>query len=186
MESSGNIGAYSQFKTLADLGITEDKSLNINEKSINLKSTDTLANVVSKINNALADLNAFYEDKIGRLVITSKTTGDNLINVSGDADLLNAIGLSNGTFSVGQIAKANITINGYTELIESKSNTLNYNGLILELSSTGTSTVTVSVNKEKIVEKVQEFVDEWNELTDFLYKKLTENKVTVKKDIIVE
>lgn len=182
LESSGNIGAYSQFKTLANFGITDDKSLNINGKNITLKSTDTLANVISKINNTVTDLRAFYEDKSGRLVITSKTTGDNLINISGDSDLLTAIGLSNGTFTIGQTAKVNITINGYTELIESKSNTVSYSGLSLELSSTGSSIVTVSVDKEKIVDKVQEFVDKWNELTDFLYKKLTENKVTGKKE----
>lgn len=182
LESSGNIGAYSQYKTLENLGIAVDKVLNINDKSITFKSTDTIANVVSKINTAVPELNAFYEDKTGRLVLTSKTTGDNLITVSGDNDLLNTLGLSSGTFTIGQTAKVNVTINGYTELVESKSNTVNYNGLTMELSATGTSTVTVSVDKEKIVDKVQEFVDKWNELTDFLYTKLTENQVKGKKE----
>lgn len=182
LESSGNIGAYSKYKTLENLGIAIDKVLNINDKSITFKSTDTIANVVSKINTAVPELNAFYEDKTGRLVLTSKTTGDNLITVSGDNDLLNTLGLSSGTFTIGQTAKVNVTINGYTELVESKSNTVNYNGLTMELSATGTSTVTVSVDKEKIVDKVQEFVDKWNELTDFLYTKLTENQVKGKKE----
>ncbi len=182
LESSGNIGAYSKYKTLENLGIAVDKVLNINDKSITFKSTDTIANVVSKINTAVPELNAFYEDKTGRLVLTSKTTGDNLITVSGDNDLLNTLGLSSGTFTIGQTAKVNVTINGYTELVESKSNTVNYNGLTMELSATGTSTVTVSVDKEKIVDKVQEFVDKWNELTDFLYTKLTENQVKGKKE----
>lgn len=182
LESSGNIGAYSQYKTLANLGMTEDKELTVNGKNISLKATDTLANVVSKINNAVPELKAFYEDKTGKIVLTSKTTGDNLITVSGNNDLLNTLGFSSGTFTLGQTAKVNVTINGYTEFVESKSNSVSYNGLTMELSATGTSIVTVSVDKEKIVDKVQEFVDKWNELTDFLYTKLTENQVKGKKE----
>jgi len=182
LESSGNIGAYSSYKTLENLGITSDTTLVINGKSISLQRTDTITNVVNKINNTVSDITAVYDDKNGKIVLTSKTTGDNLIDVSGDASLLSTLGFSTGTFVLGQTAKLDITINGYTNSVESKNNSITYNGITFNLSATGSTTVTVSTDKEKIVDRVQEFVDKWNELTDFLYTKLTENKVTGKSE----
>ncbi len=182
LESSGNIGAYSSYKTLENLGIVSDTNLVINGKTILLQKTDTIANVIKKINNSVSDINAVYDDKNGKIVLTSKTTGDNLIDVSGDASLLSTLGFSTGTFVLGQTAKLDITINGYTNSVESKNNSITYNGITFNLSATGSTTVTVSTDKEKIVDRVQEFVDKWNELTDFLYTKLTENKVTGKSE----
>ncbi|KAF2961455.1 flagellar filament capping protein FliD [Fervidobacterium sp. 2310opik-2] len=182
LESSGNIGAYSSYKTLENLGIASDTNLVINGKSILLQKTDTIANVIKKINDSVSDINTVYDDKNGKIVLTSKMTGDNLIDISGDSSLLNTLGFSTGTFVLGQIAKLDITINGYTNSVESKNNSITYNGITLNLSATGSTTVTVSTDKEKIVDRVQEFVDKWNELTDFLYTKLTENKVTGKSE----
>ncbi|MGB9614315.1 MAG: flagellar filament capping protein FliD, partial [Fervidobacterium sp.] len=182
LKSSGNIGVYSQYKTLESLGVLSDGVININGKVVSLSKTDTLSSVLKKINDTVPDVRALYDDKNGRLIITSKSTGDNLINVTGDSDLMIKLGLSSGNFVLGQTAKLNISLNGYTELVEAKTNSVKYNGLTLNLSSIGTSVVTVSTDKEKIVDKVQEFVDKWNELTDFLYTKLTEDKVTGKPE----
>jgi len=180
LESSGDIGVYSQYKTLSALGISSNKTLTINNKDISLATTDTISTVIQKINSTVADVNAVYDDKTGKIVLTSKTTGDNLINISGDADLLSALKLNNGTFTLGQVAQIDITLNGYTQQVKSKSNTITYNGLTLNLSATGNATVTVSTDRDKIVERIKDFVNKWNELTDFLYTKITENKVTNK------
>jgi len=180
IESSGDIGVYSQYKTLSALGISSNKTLTISNKDISLTTTDTISTVIQKINSTAADVNAVYDDKTGKIVLTSKTTGDNLINISGDADLLSALKLNNGTFTLGQVAQIGITLNGYTQQVKSKSNTITYNGLTLNLSATGNATVTVSTDRDKIVERIKDFVNKWNELTDFLYTKITENKVTNK------
>ncbi len=180
IESSGDIGVYSQYKTLSALGISSNKTLTINNKDISLTTTDTISTVIQKINSTAADVNAVYDDKTGKIVLTSKTTGDNLINISGDANLLSALKLDNGTFTLGQVAQIDITLNGYTQQVTSKSNTITYNGLTLYLSATGNATVTVSTDRDKIVERIKDFVNKWNELADFLYTKITENKVTNK------
>lgn len=182
LESSGHVGAFSGFKTLADLGITEDHVLIINGKEIALSKNDSISKVVSKINGSVKDITANYDDKNGKLVLTSKKTGDELISVSGASELLQALGLSHGTFTIGDVARLNITFNGYTETIVSKTNTVLYKGLTLNLTTTGTTTLTVSTNVDAVVNKVKDFVSKWNELTDFLYKKLTEDKVKGKKE----
>ncbi len=182
LESSGNVGAYSKYKTLSNLGITGDRTLTINGTNIALKDTDTISNIVQKINSSVSSVLATYDDKNGRLVITSKTTGDNVIDVTGDSDLLTTLKLDTGTFTLGSVAQVNVTLNGYTEQLTSRTNSLTYKGLTLNLTATGATTVTVSTDKEKIVERVKEFVNKWNELTDFLYTKLTENKVRGKTE----
>ena len=182
LESSGDIGVYSPYKTLANLGISSDKTLTINDKNITVKSTDTINTVIQKINNNIQDVRAIYDDKTGKIVLTSKTTGDNMINVSGDNDLLSALKLDTGTFTLGQTAEINVTLNGYTETVTSKSNTLTYDGLTINLSAIGNATVTVGTDRDKIVERVKDFVNKWNELVDFLYTKLTENKAEGKSE----
>ncbi|HQI10226.1 MAG TPA: flagellar filament capping protein FliD, partial [Fervidobacterium sp.] len=52
----------------------------------------------------------------------------------------------------------------------------------MNLSSAGFTTVTVSADKDKIVQKVKDFVNKWNEVTDFLYTKMNESKVTNKTE----
>lgn len=182
LESSGHVGAFSGFKTLADLGITEDHILIINGKEVALSKNDSISKVVSKINESVKDITASYDDKNGKLVLTSKKTGDELISVSGANELLQTLGLSNGTFTIGDVARLNVTFNGYTETVVSKTNTVAYKGLTLNLTAIGTAMVTVSTDVEAIVNKVKDFVSKWNELTDFLHKKLTEDKVKGKKE----
>ncbi|AMW32061.1 flagellar hook-associated protein 2 [Fervidobacterium changbaicum] len=182
LESSGDIGVYSTFKTLSSLGVTSDATIKINGKEITLKPSDTLQTIIQKINNTITDVYATYDDKSGQIVLTSKTTGDNLISVEGDSGLLGVLKLddTNSTFTLGQLANVKVTFNGYIEEITSKSNSLTYNGVTLNLSAIGSAIVTVGTDKDKIVERVKDFVNKWNELTDFLYTKLTEKKVTNK------
>ncbi|HPV63484.1 MAG TPA: flagellar cap protein FliD N-terminal domain-containing protein, partial [Fervidobacterium sp.] len=82
LESSGDVGAYSSLKSLSDLGITGDQTLTINGTNVSLKETDSISTVISKINTSVKDINAIYDDKSGKIVLTSKTTGSNVIDVS--------------------------------------------------------------------------------------------------------
>jgi len=183
LESSGDIGAYSSLKTISDLQISGNQTLTINGVNIALKDTDSISTLVSKINSSTANVVANYDDKNGKIVLTSKTTGDNVINVTSDnPDLINKLGFSNGEFTLGQVANLRILANGYSQEVTSRTNDITFNGITLNLSSTGFTTVAVSVDKDKIVENVKEFVKKWNELTDFIYTKLSENKVTSKSE----
>ncbi|WP_448378687.1 flagellar filament capping protein FliD [Fervidobacterium sp.] len=184
LESSGDIGVYSTFKTLSSLGINSDATIKINGKEITLKASDTLKNVIQKINNSVSDVYATYDDKSGQIVLTSKTTGDNIISVEGDNTVLTSLKLDDvsSTFVLGQLAQVRVTFNGVTEELSSKTNTLTYNGLTLNLSALGSVVVTVGTDRDKIVERVKDFVNKWNELTDFLYTKLTEDKVKGKSE----
>jgi len=183
LESSGDVGAYSSLKSLSDLGITGDQTLTINGTNVSLKETDSISTVISKINTSVKDINAVYDDKSGKIVLTSKTTGSNVIDVSStNQNLLDKLGFSVQTFTLGNVAKATILMNGYSQEITSSTNDITLNGLTMNLNSTGFTTVTVSADKDKIVQNVKDFVNKWNEVTDFLYTKMTESKVTNKTE----
>jgi len=183
LESSGDVGAYSSLKKLSDLGITGDQVLKINGTNVSLKETDSISTVISKINTSVKDVNAAYDDKNGKIVLTSKTTGANVIDVSStNMDVIQKLGFSNQTFTLGNVAKATVLMNGYSQEITSNTNTVTFNGLTMNLSSAGFTTVTVSADKDKIVQKVKDFVNKWNEVTDFLYTKMNESKVTNKTE----
>ena len=183
LESSGDVGAYSSLKRLSDLGITGDQTLTINGTNVSLKETDSISTVISKINTSVKDTNAVYDDKSGKIVLTSKATGANVIDVSStNQNLLDKLGFSNQTFTLGNVARATVLMNGYSQEITSNTNDITFNGLTLNLNSTGFTTVTVSADKDKIVQNVKDFVNKWNEVTDFLYTKMTESKVTNKTE----
>ncbi|HOA16681.1 MAG TPA: flagellar filament capping protein FliD [Fervidobacterium sp.] len=183
LESSGDVGAYSSLKSLSDLGITGDQTLTINGTNVSLKETDSISTVISKINTSVKDINAIYDDKSGKIVLTSKTTGSNVIDVSStNQNLLDKLGFSVQTFTLGNVAKATVLMNGYSQEITSSTNDITLNGLTMNLNSTGFTTVTVSADKDKIVQNVKDFVNKWNEVTDFLYTKMTESKVTNKTE----
>ncbi len=183
LESSGDVGAYSSLKKLSDLGITGDQVLKINGTNVSLKETDSISTVISKINTSVKDVNAAYDDKNGKIVLTSKATGANVIDVSStNQNLLDKLGFSDQTFTLGNVARATVLMNGYSQEITSNTNDITFNGLTLNLNSTGFTTVTVSADKDKIVQNVKDFVNKWNEVTDFLYTKMTESKVTNKTE----
>lgn len=183
LESSGDVGAYSSLKSLSDLGVTGDQTLTINGTNVSLKETDSISTVISKINTSVKDINAIYDDKSGKIVLTSKTTGSNVIDVSStNQNLLDKLGFSVQTFTLGNVAKATVLMNGYSQEITSNTNDITLNGLTMNLNSTGFTTVTVSADKDKIVQNVKDFVNKWNEVTDFLYTKMTESKVTNKTE----
>jgi len=157
LESSGDVGAYSSLKRLSDLGITGDQTLTINGTNVSLKETDSISTVISKINTSVKDTNAVYDDKSGKIVLTSKTTGANVIDVSStNQNLLDKLGFSDQTFTLGNVARATVLMNGYSQEITSSTNDITLNGITMNLNSTGFTTVTVSADKDKIVQNVKD------------------------------
>ena len=54
---------------------------------------------------------------------------------------------------IGKCSQATVLMNGYSQEITSNTNTVTFNGLTMNLSSAGFTTVTVSADKDKIVQK---------------------------------
>lgn len=151
---------------MSDLGITNETTLNINGKEIAVKPDMTVDELVYKIGNSGAGVDAYL--KGGSLVIENKETGQKDVDISGD--FADKVGLSDAA-NQKMGSNAVYVING--EEKESSSNKLTSAdtgvvGLSLDLKSTTTSPVTIKIARtsdEAAVEKaMNEFITAFNDV----------------------
>ena len=138
----------------------------INGVSIAFNSTtDSVNNVLTRINDSAAGVSASYDSVNDRFVLTNKTTGDMgvaLEDVTGS--FLAATGLSAGAVERGK--NLIYTINGGASLV-SQSNTITESssglaGLSVTALKEGAVTITVSTDTAKIKSAVTDFIDAYN------------------------
>jgi flagellar hook-associated protein 2 len=138
----------------------------INGVEITFTSADSLSDILERINDSDAGVNASYDSVNDRFLLTNKVTGDlgvALEDVTGN--FLAATGLSTGTLQRGNDLL--YTLNGGGQL-SSHSNTITeessgITGLSVEaLADDSTVTVTVSSDTDKISKAISDFVEAYN------------------------
>ncbi|MER2007822.1 MAG: flagellar filament capping protein FliD [Psychrobacillus sp.] len=116
--------------------IQADGNLAAKAIDIEIKSTDTIAQVVSKINNSNAGVSALFEN--GKLSITAKNTGDVKggaeVQVVAGNDVFSKLGMADSTNLASGGTNAVFQVNGITT--ERSSNTFNISGYTVTLNST--------------------------------------------------
>ena len=131
-------------------------------------STDSVQNVLDRINASAAGVTAAYDAVNDRFSLTNKTTGDvgvALEDVTGN--FLAASGINGGTSSLERGKDLRYTVNGGATL-SSRSNTIDSDssgitGLSVTALKEGSSTsVTVSSDKSRIRSVIQSFLDDYN------------------------
>jgi len=139
----------------------------INGVAINYDaSTESIANVLSSINNSAAGVTANYNSINNSFTLTNNTTGDvgiSMQDVTGN--FLQATGLSSGTLQSG--TNLLYTLNGGTQQLVSESNTItpassSISGLSVTALQTGTTTVSVTSDTSAITSAIQQFVTDYN------------------------
>lgn len=179
--SSANLGTVKTTATLASANLgtaitnadgSGNSSFTINGVSISYNvNTDTLAGVMTRINNSGAGVTASYDAVNDRVVLANATTGDLGISVSETGSgLLGALGLTGGTFTRGQ--NALFTVND-GDTLSSASNTLDatshgITGLSVTVKSEDTQTLTVSADTATMRSKIEAFVTKFNDVQQFL------------------
>jgi flagellar hook-associated protein 2 len=134
-------------------------------------STDSVANVLSRINGSAAGVTASYDSINDRFVLTSKATGDmdiTLQDVTGN--FLAATGLSTSTLAHGK--NLLYTVDGGDQLV-SQSNTITASssdiaGLSVTALTTGTTTVSVASDTSKITSAINDFISAYNSVQSLL------------------
>ncbi|BBE30632.1 hypothetical protein OSSY52_07730 [Tepiditoga spiralis] len=168
-------------------------TLNIKDDGTgDLKTTDTIQTLTDVINSK-TDSNMIFED--GQVFVLNKNTGDKSLQIdSSNANILDKL-FSTGTATTltdvangvtGSNANVEISFDGSTThmTLTESSNNFNFNNVTLNIKSVDTSFTKISVSQDidKSVEKIKEFVDKYNDVMNFLYDKLNENKVTDKAE----
>jgi len=151
---------------------TSSGSFKINGVSVTYdSSTDTLNDIIDRINNASAGVLASYDAINDRLQLTNDTTGDlgmSLSDVSGN--FLAASGLLSGSLIRGNNMEFSINGGG---TISSNGNTVNESitgieGLQITALKTGSTTLTVDNDRTAISESINGLITQYNKVQTFL------------------
>ncbi|WP_391120386.1 flagellar hook-associated protein 2 [Psychrobacillus sp. L3] len=195
----GDKTTYTNTTKMSDLGIAgpstiislkaiqSDGTMAAGVTNVTINPTDTIDQVVSKINSSNAGVTALFED--GKLSITAKNTGDiagkDAIQVTDSAGVFGKLGLDLSTkLKAGTNAK--FQVNGLET--ERSSNTFTISGYNVTLKSTFNvvdpvnpkppTVAAVQLKSEtdidSMVDKVKEFVDKYNELISGMNDSLKE------------
>ncbi|HVU23668.1 MAG TPA: flagellar filament capping protein FliD [Opitutus sp.] len=180
--SAGSLGAAALHATLANSRLASaitavdgsgNGSFKINGETIAYNvNSDTLSDVLQRINDSAAGVTAAYDGSVDRVVLTNKVTGDLGLSASeGTGGLLDALGLTGaGSFTRG--LNAQYTINGGATLT-STSNTLSASshgiaGLQVTADSESTNTVTIATDTDAMQSKISAFISAFNDVELFI------------------
>lgn len=198
--SSSEIGISDTSATIETLfGYTSDFQITINsgEKTATIDidvDADTINTVVSKINNwkdsdgKSLGVKAVYDENLDRFFLqTTKTGADQMIDLSANAGdgrdflenklMLTDAALYDGTGVKGQNAK--IKLNGAPadpDYYEYSSNTVDVLGMTLNLSGTGSTTVTVTQDTDAVFDSIVRFINTYNETAKAIADELYEER----------
>jgi flagellar hook-associated protein 2 len=167
-----------------DTTIVISKEMKKDEEGKYIEVDVTMSDVVNAINAKKEEtgITAFYDSLNKRLFMQTTKTGEEAkIEIDGDfKDALGYVNLDESSYSGGDGAiynngkDAKVTFNG-VELSYS-SNNINLNGLNIELKAEGTTNIKVDTNIDGIMEKIEKFVNDYNELVDKTSKLLNEKR----------
>jgi flagellar hook-associated protein 2 len=169
--SSGSLGAVKPASHLDAANfttpITGSGSFQINGVTISYDAaTDTVNDVLARINNSAAGVTASYDALADRFTLTNKAAGDigfALADVSGN--FLAATGLATGTLQRGQ--NLLYTVNGSDPRV-SPTNTVTDGGLSVTVHQTGSFSVEVGADTAKIKTAITDFVDAYNKIQSLI------------------
>jgi flagellar hook-associated protein 2 len=182
LASTGALGHAKLTATLANAGLTTavadggsgNGAFTLNGVTINYNSgTDSLQDVLDRINGSAAGVDAHYDSLNNRFVLQNKTTGNVGISLQDTTgNFLAATGLAaGGTFTAGQ--NLLYTVNGNAQVLQSQSNTINgdsstINGLSLTALKTGDVSVTVGSDTSGVTSALQSFVNDYNNVQSYI------------------
>jgi flagellar hook-associated protein 2 len=147
-----NLDAPEGSATLADLGVT-GTTLTINGADLEYEPTDTIQDLVNKINNtANTKISAFYDSLNGDIVFTNQDTGALALTVSSDGNIDSILHLDDPAGqSLGNNAEFTISTLNNSQTLVSNSNTIE--GLIEGVTIDVTKTTEVGTPIKVQIEK---------------------------------
>jgi len=156
-------------------------TLTINGESILIKSTDTLRDVLSKINNSKAGVHASYSTFSDTFTVTARESGAGFITTDNGGNFFSAFGIEPD--AQGQIGDpgrdARFIINGFEG--KSASNTFTIDGItytigsrIEEAENSPEVKIFVSVDVDGIFRTIENFIQDYNALIEKISSKLNE------------
>jgi len=162
--------------------------IGINGKSITIEETDSLNDIMNKINET-TDLGAKSTIIDNNLVIESSVSGtENEMAFTDNNNILEDIGILDSTKNIKnelQTAQdAALSINGVT--VNSSTNNISeaVNGVSFNIKDSGTAEITVKKDTQKTTDAIQAFVDQYNSVMNFIDSKVAYDSETDKAGVL--
>lgn len=184
---TGDYNRLNKNKSLKDLGFTQDSyKININGTEIDFENSMTVTDVINKINtNAEAGVKVYYSSTTNTFSVKANDTGTHkgvsIIDVLGNGNLASSLfGISGANYNVidGTDTKMEYTLNGVKNEITRSTANFTIDEINIELNEKATSanniTFDVTNNSDEIVEKVKQFINDYNEIISLIGTKTTE------------
>jgi flagellar hook-associated protein 2 len=167
--SSKKLGSIDPQKVLNTVsfagGAISAGTFSVNGISFSVDPTDdTLNDLITRINSSDARVTAVYDSSVDGIRFVSQELGSRTIRFGAPGDTSNFLNVTNLTAATQTAGNdAQFTVNGGpVQTRNSNEITDAISGVNIKLLSTGTSTVTVNSDNDTIIEKIQEFVTEFN------------------------
>ncbi|MFA9423291.1 MAG: flagellar filament capping protein FliD [Sedimentibacter sp.] len=162
--------------------------ININDVDIEIESTMTVADIISKINsNTEAGVSVYYSSTTDSFTVKATETGSHkgVTIASGDNTLAKAIfGTAGVDYSVnlGTDTEMTYTLNGVQNTVVRSTASFTIDEMNIELNKKAAGlettdtpiTFNVTNNADEIVEKFKEFIDSYNEIISLISTKTSE------------
>lgn len=187
-----NLKSLTDYPTTAEGSAAETFKLKINGTDIQFSSTDTLSDVISRINNSPANVTASFDEVSGKFSISSKTFGDSgkvdieeSSSTPSGAKLLNLLKLGAADESkttTGNGAEIKVTSGSDSKTFTSdNSNNIVVNGIAITVQKVTAdlskpSTITTTIDPTKAVDTIKSFIDTYNDLLNTMNTKVDEEK----------
>lgn len=149
-------------------------SFTINGVEFTANESESLKSLLDRINASSAQVTFRYDSLNDRFILESKDTGESAVVSTRDlsGNFFAALKIDSSSDARGENARLTI---GATP-VERPTNTFTIDGITYDIKGVGTSTVTISPNPDELVEKIKGFVAKYNEVIDFINKKLSEER----------
>jgi flagellar hook-associated protein 2 len=157
----------------------------INGQIFKFTNNDSIDMIVNRINStSAAGVNAFFDLESNKLMFTATQSGDynhgrpGIVIDDTDGVLKSLFKIDQANSTIGE--NAEFSINGTS--FNQASNSFTINGLTLNLTGTGSSTVSVSTDTTGIVKKVNDFITAYNTTLSGMYEQITKSRPTKGKN----
>ncbi|MCL5256746.1 MAG: flagellar filament capping protein FliD [Chloroflexi bacterium] len=154
---------------IAGLDGSGNGEFKINGVSITYNQSDTINNIIGRINASSAGVIASYDALTDRMKLTSTTTGERIVTLEDTTgNFLQATGILDAEQTIGQNALYSVDSVANGQQLSSASNTVTgiIPGVTLTLKSTSTTPVEVTIGQDtdKTVSAVKDFVAKFNDV----------------------
>ncbi len=178
LSTSSRMGVISERLAHGPLNfVNGEMTIGINGTNFTIKESDTLSQVINRINASNAGVQISYSSFSDSFTIVSKTTGANEINVQNE-DFFRAIGIEPAAGKIGEAGRdARFSINGVEGT--RASNTFTIDGITYTINgridgATDDITIGTSIDSNGIYENIEKFINDYNALIDTINRKLNE------------